>query len=191
MLRRVARVTDMPVARIKRMLVTCGEDGAVPGLCWNGTPLQPVPIAVDVPQPLALRVLEQPEDFPSVLADQQSLRDYPRPYGINLAHVLGYLSPITGDELDQAEDDGDRSVNGASVVGRAGVEKQYDAWLRGMPGYTSVKVDSMGRAIGDDAPPSVRPTATHWSPRSMPRCRASSSGSSPRPSAPRGRPTTR
>ena len=54
-----------------------------------------------------------------------------------LAHVLGYLSPITGEELDQAEEDGDRSVNGASVVGRAGVEKEYDAWLRGMPGYTA------------------------------------------------------
>ena len=86
------------------MLVTCGDDRQHgPGVCWNGSPLQPVPIAVDVPQPLALRVLEQPEDFPAVLADQQSLRDYPRPFGINLAHVLGYLSPITGDELDQAE----------------------------------------------------------------------------------------
>ena len=45
------------------------------------------------------------------------------PYGINLAHLLGYLSPITEDELDEAEEDGDRSVNGASSVGRAGVEK--------------------------------------------------------------------
>ena len=47
--------------------------------------------------------------------------------------------------------DGDRSVNGASAVGRAGVEKQYDAWLRGMPGYRRVAVDSMGRVLGDDS----------------------------------------
>jgi penicillin-binding protein 2 len=34
-------------------------------------------------------------------------------------------------------------------VGRAGVEKEYDKWLRGMPGYTSVAVDSLGRELGD------------------------------------------
>ena len=52
-----------------------------------------------------------------MLAEQQSVRAYPRPYGVNLAHVLGYLSPITEDEFDQAKEDGDRSVNGASSVG--------------------------------------------------------------------------
>jgi penicillin-binding protein 2 len=148
-LRRTAKVTGVAVGRIKLKLQTCGDAGSRPKACWNGSPIQPVPVAVDVPQPSALRVLEQPEDFPAVLAAQETVRAYPRPFGINLAHVLGYLSPITGDELDAAEDDGDRSVNGASVVGRAGVEKQYDAWLRGMPGYTSVAIDSMGRVIGD------------------------------------------
>ncbi len=148
-LRRVAKVTGLKVGRIQRKLLTCGDEGSRKGVCWNGSAIQPVPVAVDVAQPAALRVLEQPEDFPAVIAEQQSLRSYPRPFGINLAHVLGYLSPITGDELDLSEEDGDRSVNGASVVGRAGVEKQYDSWLRGMPGYTSVQVDSMGRVIGD------------------------------------------
>ena len=150
-LRRVAKVTGLEVGRIQRTLLTCGAEGSKRGVCWNGSPIQPVPVAVDVPQPAALRVLEQPEDFPAVIAEQQSLRAYPRPFGINLAHVLGYLSPITGDELDASDQDGDRSVNGASVVGRAGVEKQYDAWLRGMPGYSSVDVDSMGRVIDDGA----------------------------------------
>ena len=58
-----------------------------------------------------------------MLAEQQTVRAYPRPFGINAAHLLGYLSPITEDEFDAADDDGDRSVNGASSVGRAGVEK--------------------------------------------------------------------
>ncbi len=160
LLRRVARVTDVAVPRIHRLLTTCGDEKAVQGDCWNGSPFQPVPVAVDVPQPMALRVLEQPEDFPGVTAEQQSLRAYPAPYGINAAHLLGYLSPITGEEYDQAKQDGDRSVNGASVVGRAGVEKQYDAWLRGMPGYQQVAVDSMGRVIGDEAEVSAQPGDT-------------------------------
>jgi penicillin-binding protein 2 len=147
---RVSDVVHVREGRIRKALVTCGDDGSVPGVCWNGSPYQPVPIATDVKKAVALRVLEQPEDFPGVLAEQQSVRAYPSPYGVNLAHVLGYLSPITEDELDEAESDDDQSVNGASVVGRAGIEQEYDAWLRGVPGYKSVAVDSMGRVLGDD-----------------------------------------
>lgn len=157
---RVADVVDVPARRIRQKLVTCGEEGSVPGTCWNGSPYQPVPVAQDVKQAVALRILEQPEDYPGVLAEQQSVRAYPRPYGVNLAHVLGYLSPITEDELDRAEENGDRSVNGASSVGRAGVEKEYDRWLRGMPGYKSVAVDSMGRVLGDDGEVAGQPGDT-------------------------------
>ncbi len=148
---RVADVVDVSERTITRLLVTCGDAGSVPGTCWNGSPYQPVPVATDVKQAVALRILEQPEDYPGVLAEQQSVRAYPRPYGVNLAHVLGYLSPITEDELDRAQGSDDTSVNGASSVGRAGVEKEYDRWLRGMPGYKSVAVDSMGRVLGDDS----------------------------------------
>ncbi len=150
LLDRVGEATGQPSARLRRQLVTCGDEGSVPGVCWNGSPYQPVPIAQDVPQRVALRILEQPEDYPAVIAEQQSVRAYPRPFGINLAHVLGYLSPVTEDEYDGARDAGDRSINGASSVGRAGVEKQYDEWLRGMPGYRRVAVDSMGRVLGEE-----------------------------------------
>jgi len=120
----------------------------VSGTCWNGSPYQPVPVAEDVPQRIAISILEQSEDYPAVLAESTSVRAYPSPYGINAAHLLGYLSPITEEELEGAEADGDTSVHGASVVGRAGVEKQYDRYLRGEPGYKRVAVDSMGRVLG-------------------------------------------
>jgi len=157
---RLGRVVGERAERIEKQLVTCGEEGSVSGLCWNGSPFQAVPVARDVPQAVALRVLEQPEDFPAVVVDQQTVRSYPQPFGINLAHVLGYLSPITEEEYDTAQADGDRSVNGASAVGRAGVEKQYDRWLRGMPGYRSVAVDSMGRVLGDDGEVESQPGDT-------------------------------
>ena len=95
-----------------------------------------------------------------MIAQQQSVRSYPRPFGINLAHVLGYLSPITSDEYDVATEAGDASLNGASVVGRAGVEQEYDRWLRGMPGYRTVAVDSMGRVLGDDGEVAGQPGDT-------------------------------
>jgi penicillin-binding protein 2 len=160
LLERVATTVDQPVGKLRKRLVTCGDPGSVAGTCWNGSPYQPVPVARDVDQPVALRLLEQAEDYPAVLVEQQNVRSYPRPVGINLAHVLGYLSPITEDEYDEAMATGDKSVNGASSVGRAGVEKQYDAWLRGMPGYKRVAVDSMGRVLGEDGEVAGQPGDT-------------------------------
>ncbi|QYJ04426.1 penicillin-binding protein 2 [Nocardioides panacisoli] len=149
LVRRTSRVLDVAPRKVRDKLTLCGAEGAVSGQCWNGSPFQPVPIAQDLDEDVALRILEQAEDFPAVTVEQQSVRDYPRPFGVNAAHLLGYLSPVTESELDDAEESGDASVNGASVVGRAGVEKTYDQWLRGQPGHQQVSVDSMGRVLGD------------------------------------------
>ncbi|KQY63677.1 penicillin-binding protein 2 [Nocardioides sp. Root140] len=147
LIRRVAKATGAKVSAVKARLVNCGDADAVVGTCWNGSPYQPVPIAADVKTRVALLIKEQAEDYPGVLAQQESVRAYPQPYGVNAAHILGYLSPITEGELDEAEADDDISVNGASRVGRAGVEKEYDAFLRGMPGYQRVEVNSMGAVM--------------------------------------------
>jgi penicillin-binding protein 2 len=160
LLKRVGRAIGLKPSRITKKLTSCGEDGAEPGVCWNGSAYQPVPVAQDLSQERAQRLREQPEDFPGVVVAQQTVRAYPEPFGINAAHLLGYLSPITEDELDNAEDSGDQSVNGASVVGRAGIEQQYDSWLRGMPGYQQVQVDSMGRVIGDESEVEAQPGDT-------------------------------
>lgn len=138
LLARVGKATKVSVADIEKALAD-----------WNGSRYQPVPIAEDVPENVALRILEQPEDYPAVVAEQQSVRAYPRPFGVNLAHVLGYLSPVTEDEYDTARKQNDPSLNATSAVGRAGVEKEYDEWLRGLPGHTSVAVDSLGRPLGE------------------------------------------
>jgi penicillin-binding protein 2 len=149
LLRRLSRAVDVSEKKIRARTLLCGEAGSVAGICWNGSPYQPVPVAEDVPQQVAVSIMEQGEDFPAVLVESQNVRSYPSPYGINAAHLLGYLSPITSDELEEAKADNDTSVHGASVVGRAGLEKEYDRYLRGQPGYKRVAVDSMGRVLGD------------------------------------------
>jgi penicillin-binding protein 2 len=159
-LQRLATAVGSPPHRLRQELVTCGDPGSVRGRCWNGSPYQPVPVADDVPQSVALRILEQPEDYPAVVAQQQSLRSYPQPYGVNLADIVGYLSPITSGELQHAQKQRDSSLNAASTVGRAGVEQQYDRYLRGRPGYQRVAVDSMGRVLGSDGTSPGRPGDT-------------------------------
>jgi penicillin-binding protein 2 len=149
LLTRLSRAVHVPVKKLVAKTLVCGETGSVSGTCWNGSPYQPVPVADDVRQQTAVSILEQGEDFPAVVVDQQDVRAYPAPFGINAAHLLGYLSPITSQELDQAKAQHDTTLHGASVVGRAGLEKEYDRYLRGTPGYKRVAVDSMGRVLGD------------------------------------------
>lgn len=148
-LSRLSKAVHVKIRKIRARTLLCGEPGSKAETCWNGSPYQPVPVAEDIRQQTALSIMEQGEDFPAVLVDAQSVRTYPAPYGVNAAHLLGYLSPITSDELDAAKADHDTTLHGASVVGRAGLEKSYDRYLRGQPGYKQVAVDSMGRVLGD------------------------------------------
>ena len=159
-LRRLSREVHVPARKIRARTVLCGAAGSVAGTCWNGSPYQPVPVAEDIRQQVALSIMEQGEDFPGVLVDAQTVRTYPSPHGINAAHLLGYLSPITPEELDKARTERDTSVHGASVVGRAGLEKEYDRYLRGRPGYKRVAVDSMGRVLGGSGAVQGRPGDT-------------------------------
>ena len=160
LLRRVADTVHEPYADVVARTLLCGQPGAVTGTCWNGSPFQPVPVARDVPQATAVTISEQAESYPGVVAQRESVRSYPAPFGVNAADVLGYLSPITADELDEAEKAHDQTLNGASVVGRAGVEKTYDQWLRGVPGQQKVAVDSMGRVLGDGGQVAATPGDT-------------------------------
>ena len=160
LLERVASAVDEPVKRVQARLVDCGGSTAKAGVCWNGAPFQAVPLASDVPQLVALKILEQPEDYPAVVVDRSTVRAFPEPYGVSAAHLLGYLSPVTSDELQVAQKADDRSLNGASLVGRAGIEKEYDQWLRGEPGYRRIAVDSRGRVLGDGGEVVSTPGAT-------------------------------
>jgi len=148
-LHRLAGTLGEPYSEVFGRSRLCGEPGAPqPPQCWNGSPYQPVPVAEDVPQDVAIAIQERSEDYPAVLASQQSVRAYPQPFGVNAAHLLGYLTPITGSEYNKALADHDPTLNSGSLVGRAGLERSYDRYLRGVPGERGVEVDSLGRTIG-------------------------------------------
>jgi penicillin-binding protein 2 len=160
-LRRLADTLRVPYADVLGRSRLCGEAGAPrPPRCWNGSPYQPVPVAEDVPQDVAIAIQERAEDYPAVTAQQQSVRAYPEPFGVNAAHLLGYLTPITADEYDRAQADDDPSLNVGSLVGRSGLERAYDRYLRGMPGAKGVEVDSHGRTIGTGGVEPPRPGDT-------------------------------
>ena len=107
--------------------------------------------------------------LPRVLAEQQTVRAYPQPYGINLAHVLGYLSPITEDEYDAAE--ARRPVGQRRLVGRP--RRRREAVRRVAARHARLPA-GRGRLDGPGARRRQRSRAspaTPWSPRSTPRSR--------------------
>jgi penicillin-binding protein 2 len=61
-------------------------------------------------------------------------------YGPTLAHVLGYVAEASREELCD-------TVGMQDIVGKMGVEKQYDEILRGKPGGILVEEDANGRVI--------------------------------------------
>jgi penicillin-binding protein 2 len=118
-------------------------------------------VAKDVSEQIAIEVMERREDFPGVAAESQTLRAYPSPYKVNAAHILGYLSPITTEELDDLEKSGQDSVpHRSDLVGRAGVERTYDKLLRGAPGVKEVIVDAVGYTTGVQKQTAPVPGAT-------------------------------
>lgn len=159
--RRLADLLGTTYQKLDKKLTLCGTPGAPePPVCWNGSPYQPIPVAEDVDPDLALQVMEQREDFPGVTAEMTAIRDYPRPFGVNAAHLLGYIGPISAEELAAAEkEDGRRGSTYTSfdLVGRAGLEQIYDDSLRGRAGVKQLAVDSAGNVTGTLAERESRP----------------------------------
>lgn len=119
----------------------CGKGVKQP--CWNGSPLQPVPVLEDAPPQVALRIAEHSEQYPGVTADFEPVRDYP---GRTLAaQALGYLGPITSDDVKKPQYKG---YTQRDLIGKGGLEAEYEKYLRGKDGVKRLAVDRMGHVIG-------------------------------------------
>ncbi len=141
-LERLSNVIGMSVADVTKRIQYCSATVKPP--CWNGSPYQPVPVAKDVTPSQALAVIEHPDRFLGVSAELQAVREYP--YGAVAAHELGYLSPVTQEQLDS--DGGRHGFHNNSLVGVAGLEYTYDSALRGADGVQRLEVDRFGRVAG-------------------------------------------
>ncbi|GAA1571376.1 penicillin-binding protein 2 [Actinomadura kijaniata] len=116
--------------------------------CWPGSPYQPIPVEDRADPKRALQIMERQEDFPGVTAQLQAVREYPAPDGARPVQALGYLQPITQEEMDRRKGLKVTGYSAVDLIGRDGLEAIYDADLRGEAGYRRVLVDSQGRVTG-------------------------------------------
>ncbi|MDZ7291240.1 MAG: penicillin-binding protein 2 [candidate division KSB1 bacterium] len=83
-------------------------------------------------------------ELPGVEFRAESRRCYPR--GVKAPHLFGYLSEITEGELNLFHD---LDYEPGDLIGKKGLERQYESILRGLKGKRYVQADALGRIVGD------------------------------------------
>lgn len=150
---RLAQTLQISEIDIRDRLTPCGTKGAKrPPICWSGSLFQPIPIAKDVSRLVALEIMEQRTLFPGVSAELIAVRDIPRPFDVNMAHIIGYVGPVTDVEIEKQKQEGisadDIGLQNNDSIGRSGVERFYDSYLRGKPGVKVMAVDKAANIKG-------------------------------------------
>jgi penicillin-binding protein 2 len=144
-LRRLAPLLGVPQAKLNDEVRLCTRN--VPAPCWGGSPYQPIPVAENVSAQIALQIMEEPKEYPGVTAQIQSVIQYPKPGGANPAQVIGYLQPITQQEMAK-QHIAETGFAGDDLVGQAGLESSYNTALSGKPGTQVVSVNAAGDVTG-------------------------------------------
>src|ERR1700728_276925 len=78
-LHRLANLLDMPYKLLNDKVRLCTK--GVPQPCWAGSPYQPIPVAENVSDTVALQIMEEPTLYPGVTAQMSPIVDYPMPDG--------------------------------------------------------------------------------------------------------------
>ncbi|MCH5294577.1 MAG: penicillin-binding protein 2 [Treponema sp.] len=109
-----------------------------------------IEIKSNVPFSVISNIAENRTDLPGVSWRNKPVRNYVETGSIS--HILGYVGNITSEELNVMYN---RGYTSNSIVGKTGIEKQYDELLQGKEGRESRTVDVRGRII--DSTPVVTP----------------------------------
>ncbi|TMB62036.1 MAG: penicillin-binding protein 2 [Chloroflexi bacterium] len=106
-------------------------------------PYEPVKVsAKPVARDIALVLSERRELFPGVSVQAQSIRSYTD--AVLYSPVLGYVGPITEDELNDLKDQGYLNT---ALIGRTGLELTYERYLKGTLGWREIERDAAQREI--------------------------------------------
>ena len=112
---------------------------------WLRSSTDPVVVFRDAPIEVVARLEERRVVLPGLVVQTEPKRSYP--FGELAAHVIGYVGEISEQELRGRTFPGARF---GTLVGRVGVEQQYDERLRGSDGARFVEVDALGRTVRTD-----------------------------------------
>ena len=88
------------------------------------------------------KLAEAGQDLPGIGVETQPMRDYPD--SRSFTHVLGYVWTPSETDVKRLHDKG---VEPADYVGKAGLERAYEADLMGQPGVERMEIDARSRPL--------------------------------------------
>lgn len=103
---------------------------------------KPILIKQDIGRDTLAAIEVHKYDLPGITVNVKPRRHYLDRY--SAAHLIGYLSEINSSELKSGKYPGSRR---GDFIGKFGVEKAYEHYLRGSLGGRQVEVDARGRVI--------------------------------------------
>ncbi|HRY27684.1 MAG TPA: penicillin-binding protein 2 [Candidatus Moranbacteria bacterium] len=103
----------------------------------NSNSLNSVLLKENISQDESLILLEKSNNIPGISIEKTAIRSYPD--GPIFSHILGYEGKITKEELGK-----NKGYLLTDYIGKEGIEKSYEQYLRGVHGAIQIEVDSVG-----------------------------------------------
>ena len=129
-LQRLSNLLQMPVEEINAK-IKASENFYEPILLKN-----------NLDQQMVTKIEEQRRYMPEVMLSVQPIRNYP--YHELAVHALGYVGEVSSYEIEQGLF---KNISQGSLVGKGGLEKTYDKYLRGEDGAFMEEVDVAGNVV--------------------------------------------
>ncbi len=104
---------------------------------------RPVKLQQDLDFNTLSQIAEQSEELGGVIYQVEPIRQYPKQNWAS--HLLGYVSEISPEELERFAN---LNLRPGVYIGKDGVEKKYDEYLRGKEGCNFLEVTASGRVLG-------------------------------------------
>ena len=121
---------------------------------FRRTPYQPALVFADASFETVSRLEEHRPVLTGLVIQAEPKRHYPDAQAV--AHLVGYVGEVTERELDQKRFPGARL---GTIVGRLGLEQEYDSVLRGRAGVRYVEINARGRLVREDGAAALAPEA--------------------------------
>lgn len=103
---------------------------------------EPILLKNNLDQQMVTKIEEQRRYMPEVMLSVQPIRNYP--YHELAVHALGYVGEVSSYEIEQGLF---KNITQGSLVGKGGLEKTYDKYLRGEDGAFMEEVDVAGNVV--------------------------------------------
>lgn len=103
---------------------------------------EPIMLKNNLDQQMVTKIEEQRRYMPEVMLSVQPIRNYP--YHELAVHALGYVGEVSAYEIEQGLF---KNITQGSLVGKGGLEKTYDKYLRGEDGSFMEEVDVAGNVV--------------------------------------------